>query len=403
VSFTTEDVCLSPNCATIDADSLDCNPSALVTFDASKDYNIIDYADVTKIEFEYDDSESAESWEEITVPSNQSNLIVTHTYTKAATYSVRMRVEYNDGTISEVSKGVTVLKFPDASFNFTGNGRVTNDTISACVGETIELKVSYNSVEDGILWSTGDLGRSTIILPGANTNGDPARTYAAIVYNKLHTECTIKREIAVRYFPLPIIELTSDKDSFIIGSNEPVKLTATGGENLTWETISGDANSLTIDTDSTAMVAPTEKTTYRVAGELNGCRAYGQKTLPVDVLGGTVESPIDAASVFIPNSERNNEWTIVGVSEGRYNGCKVYIYNVWGQAVFKTTIKDNKFAWNGKALGADGISNGTDLPEDAYYYLVKCECGKDGGSAECNSHKIGEEVIHTGSVTILRK
>jgi gliding motility-associated-like protein len=84
----------------------------------------------------------------------------------------------------------------------------------------------------------------------------------------------------------------------------------------------------------------------------------------------------DIIHLFTPNNDGFNDlWEIPELAS--YGKCDVRIYNRWGKLVFSSPDYNN--TWN-------GTSNGTNLPEGAYYYVIKTQ----------NSGTI------TGTVNILR-
>jgi gliding motility-associated-like protein len=65
-------------------------------------------------------------------------------------------------------------------------------------------------------------------------------------------------------------------------------------------------------------------------------------------------------NAFTPNSDQlNDTWNIRDIFVKDY---KLTVYNKWGQAIFTTTDKNNK--WTGK------LSSGTEAPSDVYIYLL---------------------------------
>ncbi len=84
----------------------------------------------------------------------------------------------------------------------------------------------------------------------------------------------------------------------------------------------------------------------------------------------------DILHLFTPNNDGiNDHWEIPGLHE--YGKCDVKIYDRWGKLVFSSPDYNN--LW-------DGTSDGTPLPEGAYYFVIKTE----------------NEGVITGTVNILR-
>ena len=79
---------------------------------------------------------------------------------------------------------------------------------------------------------------------------------------------------------------------------------------------------------------------------------------------------------FTPNGDlQNDEWKIRNIDV--YESCPVRIFNRRGQNVYEASQYNNDW---------DGMLNGKELPEGAYYYIITC----------------GNSEVHTGSITLLR-
>jgi gliding motility-associated-like protein len=85
----------------------------------------------------------------------------------------------------------------------------------------------------------------------------------------------------------------------------------------------------------------------------------------------------DILNLFTPNNDGINDyWEIPEL--GAYGKCEVKVYNRWGKLVFASTNYDNRW---------DGTSDGVNLPEGPYYFVIR--------------HQQNQKVI-TGTVNILR-
>jgi gliding motility-associated-like protein len=63
-----------------------------------------------------------------------------------------------------------------------------------------------------------------------------------------------------------------------------------------------------------------------------------------------------------PNGDgKNDTWTIVGIEQFPDN--EVRVFNRWGNLVFEQKGYSNLNAWN-------GVWNGKDLPDGAYFYVI---------------------------------
>ncbi len=69
----------------------------------------------------------------------------------------------------------------------------------------------------------------------------------------------------------------------------------------------------------------------------------------------------DILNLFTPNNDGINDlWEIPDLAT--FGKCNVRIYNRWGKSVFSSPDYNN--TW-------DGTSNGKNLPEGAYYFVIK--------------------------------
>jgi len=98
-------------------------------------------------------------------------------------------------------------------------------------------------------------------------------------------------------------------------------------------------------------------------------------TIDVDANSGCGGTPI-ICDILTPNGDgKNDTWIIKDPVD--IVGCTVSVYNRWGQQVYETIDYNN--TW-------DGTSNGAQLPDGAYYYIITC----DG------------EITYKGDLSILR-
>lgn len=205
----------------------------------------------------------------------------------------------------------------------------------------------------------------------------------------------------------PLNDLTYDKSNDVTNSGLTVTMTQVNNRypndpiTYTWV----DGATVTALGGSDFALKPQKPTTYTVTAvqthnfDSKGpitCEATKDITVKVVVKGGDECTPFSAEKAFMPSANSNNVWKLLKSPTGDqsinwYAECSLYIYNSWGQLLYKADkIKDgtgynSDYVWDGKD------SNGDDVPADAYYYLVKC--------GNCK----GKEAIHTGTVSVLRK
>jgi gliding motility-associated-like protein len=76
--------------------------------------------------------------------------------------------------------------------------------------------------------------------------------------------------------------------------------------------------------------------------------------------------PFNIPNAFSPNGDNiNDTWTIDGIE--LYNNCRVYIYNRYGQEVYKSA---------GTYIPWKGLTNGKPVATGVYYYIIEPEAGK---------------------------
>jgi gliding motility-associated-like protein len=97
-----------------------------------------------------------------------------------------------------------------------------------------------------------------------------------------------------------------------------------------------------------------------------GCRATASVT--VTIMCDTLNIPTG----YSPNGDGTNDnFVIKGIDE--YPGNSLFIYNRWGNLVFKTENYDNK--WNGRS-NVKGAMFGEELPNGTYYYILDLNKGE---------------------------
>ena len=75
---------------------------------------------------------------------------------------------------------------------------------------------------------------------------------------------------------------------------------------------------------------------------------------------------LDIPNGFSPNGDGTNDYFVIdGLS--KYPENTLFIYNRWGNLVYKKQDYDNK--WDGKS-NVSGIYFGRTLPNGTYYYIL---------------------------------
>jgi gliding motility-associated-like protein len=134
-------------------------------------------------------------------------------------------------------------------------------------------------------------------------------------------------------------------------------LHATGGLTYLWSPTSFMSN----PHSPNPIVAPITTTTYTVeiTNEWN-CRT--NLSVTVAVACDTLFIP----NGFSPNSDGVNDGFVIDNID-KYPGNKLWVYNRWGNLVYKAKDYDNK--WDGVS-NVSGIHMGRKLPSGTYYFIV---------------------------------
>ena len=135
------------------------------------------------------------------------------------------------------------------------------------------------------------------------------------------------------------------------------QLLASGGINYQWTPPTG----LDFPNVPNPVASPATTTTYTVEVENSeGCRATAQVT--VTVFCDTLIIP----SGYSPNNDGVNDgFVIVGID--KYPNNKIWIYNRWGNLVYKASGYKND--WNGYS-NVSGIYIGKKVPAGTYFYVL---------------------------------
>jgi gliding motility-associated-like protein len=279
-----------------------------------------------------------------------------HTYTMAGDFKVILSVGYNNTTCSDAHEYlVKVAQFQDLVIKADGRD-VPNGTFNLCEGNKSTLSV--NAVSGTILWNTGATTPSISI-------SDPG-TYT--VTSGASTGCSSSDEILVNKVANVALEVTSGSQRIEGGGS--AQLGATGADFYSWTPVTH------LDNPSIAnpIASPPETTDYTVTGSNSyGCIDSAKVTVYVDE---KVEIPVDAPQTFSPNGDGKNDlWIINNIDV--FESCPIKIFNRRGQYVYDKSQYNNDW---------DGIYQGVELPEGAYYYIITC----------------GASEVHTGNIALIR-
>ena len=152
-------------------------------------------------------------------------------------------------------------------------------------------------------------------------------------------------------------------DNIIISPNvilcpgESTQINASGGTSYEWT----PADGLDYTNVPNPIATPGQTTVYTVTVTNEfGCKTTG--TVEIGVLCDTLIIP----SGFSPNGDGVNDgFEIVGIEH--YPGNKIWIYNRWGNLIFKTHDYSNN--WSGQS-NVSGLYIGKKVPSGTYFYIL---------------------------------
>jgi gliding motility-associated-like protein len=270
-----------------------------------------------------------------------------HKYARPGSYSASLRVKSDKGCESTFTGTADVLALPDVQL--TANG-----PISFCFGDSVTLSANPNARTYNWSWSTGTSTNGSVVAK--STGWYKVRITAPPI------GCANEDSIFVNVWALPTVnawpadKITQDRDT--INRGESIQLHASGGVNYSWNPttyLSNGGNGA--DPVAERMDATTR---YIVTvTDINGC--VNSDTLTIVVLDNF---KLVVYNVVTPNGDGyNDRWYIDNI--WAYPTANVVILNRYGMEVFNKTGYDNANGWNGT-----NSSNGKDLPDGAYFYII---------------------------------
>ena len=232
----------------------------------------------------------------------------------------------------------------NSEFQITPGGPTT-----ICVGETATL------IADSIAGGTYQWYYEGNVLNGATGNvfiTPAAGFYSVSITVPCGTFFTDSIEVVVKS-----IENVSISNNQIICPPESVQLFASGGVTYVWT----PTNNITFTNVPDPIVNPLITTTYTVTIT----NEFGCKTdLSVEV--GVVCDSLLVPNGFSPNGDGTNDgYVIDGIED--YPGNKLWVYNRWGNLVYKA--KDYRNDWDG-VCNVSGIYMGKKVPTGTYYFIL---------------------------------
>jgi gliding motility-associated-like protein len=158
------------------------------------------------------------------------------------------------------------------------------------------------------------------------------------------------------------IENVSISNNQIICAPESVQLNASGGISYQWS----PSYAMNFTNIPDPIVNPEITTTYSVMiTDQNGCSAK------MEVLVAVICDSVMVPNGFSPNGDGTNDGYVIDGIE-KFPGNKLWIYNRWGNLVYKAKDYDNK--WNGIS-NISGVSMGQRVPAGTYFYILDLNDG----------------------------
>jgi gliding motility-associated-like protein len=269
-----------------------------------------------------------------------------YTYLNPGVYEARLIASTRQGCADTVSNPVEVFDLPVADFS------VENECIDAPVAPVDQ---SQGAVESWA-WRFGD-GQTGSGPSPTNSYNQPGEYVIALTVTD-DNQCVDSTRMMVEVFPLPDMGVTSDTT---ISQGDTVQLGATGGVEYVWSP-TGSLN----DPDRRKPIArPLEESvTYNVI-ITNEFGCTDDTSVTVSTLRDFTLRP---TNLFTPDGNGQNEtWEIGNIDI--YQGCRVAVFNRWGQEVFSSNSYQND--WR-------GTYEGDELPDGTYYYIIDCpDQGRD--------------------------
>ncbi len=280
----------------------------------------------------------------------------THTYTTSGSFKVLLQVGYSNTTCMDTHEAtISVSAFLNLEIKADGQA-VPSGSYNLCEGN--EVVLSVNASPGQVVWSTGETTPTiTVKDQGIYT-----------VTSSGSAGCSSSDEIEVKEVDNVYVEITSGSQRIENGSS--AQLGAAGAENYAWT----PAESLDNANIPNPLASPSITTEYTVLGSNSfGCSGSASVMVYVDE---KVAIKVDAPRAFTPNGDGQNDvWLINNIDV--YESCPIRIFNRRGQNVYESSQYNNDW---------DGMLNGKELPEGAYYYIISC----------------GASEVHTGDITLIR-
>lgn len=250
-------------------------------------------------------------------------------------------VKVTDANGCEVTKNANIDDLTSVTIS-------TND-MEICIGSTATISTTSIS---GATYQWQYNGNA---LSGATSNTfitPVAGIYTVVVTTACGTYTSNPIEITVR--TLNTVTVSND---VIICNGESFQLQAGGGMDYSWS----PTNGLNQTNIPNPVASPSQTTTYTVTvRDAGGCTATASVT--VTVMCDTLDIP----NGFSPNNDGTNDYFVIDGIDA-YPGNVLFIYNRWGNLIYKQKDYANK--WDGRS-NVNGVMFGQELPNGTYYFIL---------------------------------
>jgi gliding motility-associated-like protein len=233
---------------------------------------------------------------------------------------------------------------------------------TVCYGDTLQL---YATGVSGFSWSPP--------VAISSTNSDSPFVWPSFdtyyVLKSTNGNCILFDTVRIKVVQPP--QVSAGRDT-ILCPGDKINLHATGATKYHWSPNINISDTSIADPEITAQ----DNIVYFVTGyNTAGCMGSSKVTIKVHSCEDTISSAIIIPNVFTPNNDGIND--SFEISSKHLKEFSILIFNRWGQAIFRSTDPDFKWA-------------GTNSPEGIYYFRMNYT-GSDNKPME-----------NKGTVTLIR-
>ena len=260
------------------------------------------------------------------------------------------------------------LNITNVATNCTNNAIVSNTIIKiitskeskfaapdkVCVGKEATFSIDLN-VGIFFQWEFSDSSKVDTTIKNAHYQKHiflRPDTYEVSVFYLTREGCTLLKRKNVIVYPAMKIKVSNDT---ILQVGATVKLKAEGGELYKWTPKEG----LSDENSFNPLASPKKNTMFVVtATDSIGCTAMDSVWIEVN------EHQFEIYNTITPNGDGINDLWLAD-SLWVYPSCELFIFNRYGQEVYKIDKTAEFKGW-------DGTRDGNKLPDGAYYYILQC-------------------------------